>query len=275
MIIMRSARLALLAACAAAALGTCLARSLETAGVANATAGRAVDAATARTWSLSLSPAPGDLTLVAIGFRGGSGKPLGARSLSVAAKGVFGDDYLATAVPRLTSPRALRALVLLVNRPSALLDPAHVLLALRSSRSLGSPVVRKLADPFAKPHTGAKPAICALPLHGRPLRASGLRLLGSHGAPLAGFGATSAVAQAYDVACGLPYSGAFKEALAGSSTAPAPVPTPLPPRPPGPQPPGCTPCNPPPGSACPLDSGPNVCVASFAGGAQRLRAAGH
>jgi hypothetical protein len=275
MMSMRSARLALLAACAAAALGTAVARSLEPAGVANAAAGRAAEASTARTWSLTLSPAPGDLTLVAIGFRGPGRKPLRARSLSVAARGVFGEDYLATAAPRLTSPRALRALVLLVNRPSSLLDPAHVLLGLESSRSLGSPVVRKLADPFTDPHAGAKPAICVLPLHGRPLHASGLRLLGSHGAPLAGFGATSAVAQAYDVACGLPHSSAFKEALAGSSTTSTPVPTPLPPRPPPPQPPGCAPCDPPPGSACPLERGPNICIASLAGGTRRLRAAGH
>ena len=166
--------------------------------------------------------------------------------------GPFGDDYLAAAVPRLQTPGAPWALVLLVNRPSALLDPVSVHVRLTARRTLGTPVVWKLTDPLTHPDTGLTPALCNLALHGGALGESDLRPLHSRGAALAGFDAASAVAQAYDVVCGLPYASSFEQAVRQSS--------------------GCTPCDPPPGSACPLVAQPGICAAPVAGGARRAPA---
>ncbi len=247
----------LIALAAVAALGAGLVRG------GGSHAGRAAVQPGSRTWPLTLSPAPDDLALAQVSFpaRGRGRPPKG--SLRLAVSGPFGADYLAAATPRLATPGAARALVLLVNRPSALEDPASVHLRFAAWRSLGAPAMHTFEDPFARAGSVATPALCDLPVHGSPLAGSELRVLSSRGTALAGFGAVGAIAQAYDLACGLPYAGAFKQAVEGpssvSSPPPAPAPSPAPSPPvsptPSPAPPvGKLPgegCKPEPGYYCP------------------------
>jgi hypothetical protein len=283
----RLASLALVASCVSGFL-LAPASSLGAARGAGAPASSAGGAAE-RTWSVTLSPAPGDLALVEIGFRRTVRGGISSRSLHIGVTSPFGDDYVAAAVPRLRTPGGARALVLLVNRPSPLLDPVGVRLRLGASRALGAPSVLRLTNPFTRPVGGPTPALCGLPLRGSALGGSDLRTLGSYGAALSGFGAASAVAQAYDVACGLPHAGSFKQALGGrcsSATVPpgtlccpanaicAPAPPPAP-APPAPVPPGCMPCDPPPGYACPLAPAADVCVAPVSAGARPAPAGAH
>ena len=155
-------------------------------------------AAATRTLHVSLSPAPGELSLAEISFHDADRTRISARSLQVAVSGPFGDDYLDVAGVRLGTLAAPRALVLLVNRPSPLLDPVSVHLRITAQRALGSSAVRSLSDPFTRASTGATPALCNLPLDGGALSASELSPLSSRGTALAGFAAARAVAQAYD-----------------------------------------------------------------------------
>jgi hypothetical protein len=126
-------------------------------------------------------------------------------------------------------------LVLLVNRASPLLDPVSVRLRLTARGALGSPLVRRLADPFSRPAGARRPALCNLALHGSVLSASTVRPLHSRGQALAGFDAASALAQAYDVVCALPYMSSFEQAVEQPSPAPpspvSPAPSPVPPAP--------------------------------------------
>jgi hypothetical protein len=260
-----------------------------------------------RRWSLNVSPAPGDLALLEIRFHRTIPGGVSPRSLRVAVAGSFGDDYLAASTPRSRTRGGPRALVLLVNRPSPLNDPAHVALRFAATGALGMPVVSRLADPFTRPPKGSRPALCNLPLSGSPLQGSRLRALSSRGASLVGFGAAGAVAQAYDVVCGLPHAASFEQAVTGRcplvgaagtlccppnaicapapgqpAPAPTPVPTPSPtptpppePHPPAPQPPRCAPCDAPPGFACPAAVFPDVCAAPATSGARRAPARAH
>jgi hypothetical protein len=230
--------LALLAGCAAGAGG---------AKTASTGASRDPRQAPTRAWTITLSPAPDDLALAEIAFHGATpGARATSTSLRIAVRGPFGDDYLASAAVRL--PGGPRALVLLVNRPSPLLDPVDVVLHVTALRSLGRPVVSKLDNPFIRPASSPRPRLCELPLPGNALSASQLSSLRSRGWPLTGFAATGAVAQAYDAACSLPFESSFQEqvthAAAGSSP---PVSSPAPPvgKLPGE---GCVPK---PGYACP------------------------
>jgi len=253
---LRLASLVSLAACGSLALGTTQASTVQVANSAGTGIGPADAASVGRTWPLTLSPAPDDLALAGVSFhRAARGQSISPSSLQVSVSGPFGDDYLAAAVPRLQTPGAPWALVLLVNRPSALLDPVSVHVRLTARRTLGTPVVWKLTDPLTHPDTGLTPALCNLALHGGALGESDLRPLPSRGAALAGFDAASAVAQAYDVVCGLPHASSFEQAVRQSS--------------------GCTPCDPPPGSACPLVAQPGICAAPVAGGARRAPAGAH
>ncbi len=59
----------------------------------------------ARTTAVALAPAPGDLALLAISFPHGGRRRLDSRSLRVAVRGAFGDDYLALAAPLPAVPR--------------------------------------------------------------------------------------------------------------------------------------------------------------------------
>ena len=270
--------LTLVASCGLLCIGTAQALSMQS----------AHDTAE-RTWRVTLSPAPDDLALAQLSFHGANGKRLSGHSLQVAASAVFGDDYLAAATPRFATRGGPRALVLLVNRPSPLLDPASVVVRVSASRTLGGASLSRLDDPFARPATDPKPTLCDLHQGSSTLSGSQLSALGSRGSPLAGFDTAGAVAQAYDVACELPYSASFKAAVEQSATPsqpappqptpPAPLvsPEPMPPAPitPVPGPPSCTPCDPPPGYACPLAVQPGVCVASLAGGSGRTHADAH
>jgi hypothetical protein len=239
----------LIALAAVAALGAGLVRG----GRSDPGAGAAQ--AGSRTWPLTLSPAPDDLALAQVSFHAPGRERLPKGSLRLAVSGPFGADYLAAATPRLATPGAARVLVLLVNRPSALLDPASVHLRLLAWRSLGAPAARTLEDPLARAGSAATPALCDLPVHGSPLAGSELRVLSSRGGALAGFDAAGAIAQAYDLACGLPYEAAFRQAVEPpASTSPSPPAPPVTPAPSPPPPVGKLPgegCVPRPGYACP------------------------
>jgi hypothetical protein len=204
--------LALVAACGLFVLGAVIVVDGASARSVSSGARRA-DAAATRTWRVSLSPGPGDLALAQISFPAGARQLLTRRSLQVAVSGPFGDDYLATATLRVARPQGPMALVLLVNRPSPLLDPVTVRLRVTARRSLGTSVVRRLADPFRRPAADPAPALCDLRRHDTALAASDLSALGARGTSLVGFSAASAVAQAYDVACGLPSASSFEQVV--------------------------------------------------------------
>jgi hypothetical protein len=213
-----------------------------------------------RAWDLTLAPQPNDLALAQFSFRSNSrAQRISPASLRLAARGPFGDDYIAAATPILRTPGQLQILVVLVNRPSPLLDPAQVHLRLSARRALGTPVLWTLSDPFSHSSSGLTPALCDLPLRGPALAGPQLRPLRSEGGALAGFDAASAVAQAYDVVCGLPFEHSFEADITGS---------------PVPKPPLCTPCDPAPGYACPLAQ-PNICAVPVAGAARRASPVAH
>ncbi len=232
-----------------------LAAAALAAGSADAGAPVRATRASLRSTRVHVSPAPGDLALVELSFNGHARVRLSAHALRVAVSGPFGDDYLASAAPL----RGARAFVLVVDRPSPLEDPASVALLVRAQRGLGAPRTTVVTDPFSDPRVASR-ALCALPHAGASLSAAGLRALGSHGTAISGFSAAAAVAEAFDVACGLPYERAFREVV----TRPAAVPVAPAPAPPAPRPPGCTPCPPEPGIACPLALAPDICEASLA-----------
>jgi hypothetical protein len=250
--------LALGATCGVLALGTVLAVSGASARGATSRAKRA-GAAAMRTWRLSLSPGPGELALAEISFHAGGRRLLSRRSLQVTVSGPFGDDYMATAALRVAGAHGPTALLLLLNRPSPLMDPAIVHVRVTALRLLGAPIVRRLADPFTRPAADHAPSLCDLRRHGAALTGSQLSAIGALGTPLVGFSAASAVAQAYDVACALPYASFFKQAV--ERAAPAPV-SPAPSEPVAPTSPAPSPvppvgkfpgegCRPTAGRACP------------------------
>jgi hypothetical protein len=250
----------------AAVTGAAPARS-PTPAQAAAVRGRAVTKA--RTWSLRIAPAPDDLALAEIRFPRASRRAVARDLLRIAMEAPFGSDYLAVAAPRAAlSTTGAQALVLLVNRPSVLEDPVNVRLRLSTRGRLEEHEVWRVENPFAGAPAPAAPDLCDLATRGTALQAGDLAPLRSAGAALAGFGIAAAVAQAYDVACGLPYESAFKQVVTGTAAQPQPgPPQPTPPQPqpvppqPTPEPPHCTPCDPQPGYACPLLARASVCVA--------------
>jgi hypothetical protein len=216
----------------------------------------------ARMWSLRLAPAPDDLALAQIRFPHAGRRAVARDLLHIEMRAPFGADYLAVATPRISlSTGGAQVLVLLVNRPTALADPVSVELQLSTKGRLAEHRVRRAENPFAETPEPAAPELCDLATRGRTLRARDLAALRSGGAALDGFSVAAAVAQAYDVICGLPYESTFKQVLTGTSTQPQPAPpqpSPAPPQPqpaPPPAPPvgklpgeGCVPA---PGYACP------------------------
>lgn len=236
------------------------------AAIASASAG-----AHRRSWTISLSPAPDQLALAELSFAHARGRRLSRASLLLSARAPFGDDYLVAGAVRGLG-RIPRALVLVANRPSALADPAHVSLRASALGVLGAPSILRAADPFTR--AAAKPpALCDLPLHGKPLAGSQLVVLATRGAPLSGFGASSALAEAYDALCRLPYSSALKSDLesVGGTPSPAPgeSPAPVPSPEPTPTPPGCAPCPRSATAACPEVR--KVCVSPPRTGRRRRR----
>jgi hypothetical protein len=232
----------------------------------------------ARGWQVTLSPAPDDLSLLQIRFPRSDGRRLDSRSLRARALQPFGSDYLALAALRGKGKDDI-ALALLVDRPSALLDPASVRLRLKAWRGLGLPRMTRLTDPFARSASAPRPALCDLPLHGRAASAADLLALGSQGAALTGLDVAGAVSEAYDAACGLAPATAFEQAVECSAGSPAccPVgdPCPLPPPTPTPAPPHCAPCDAKPGYACPLAARTAVCVADLRSGERQAASAAH
>jgi hypothetical protein len=250
--------LMLVVTCGTLALGAAVAVAIEASAGAGASPGRAASSER-RSWPLTMSAAPDDLTLAEVSFRSAThGQRISVSSLQVTVSSPFGDDYFVVATPRLPTSGIPRVLVLLVNRPSPLLDPVSVSARLTVQHALGAPLVLRSTDPLARSAGAHTPALCNLPLHGAALSASGLRPLHSRGPALAGFDAASALAQAYDLVCGLSYASSFAQAVehspasspptppeSSSPTSPAPAPTPPVGRVPGE---GCAPT---PGYACP------------------------
>jgi hypothetical protein len=213
---------------------------------------------------LRLSPVPDDLALAEVQFPSSRRRSI-SHSMGAGVNGMFGSDYLADAAVRRRPHGELIELILLVDRPSALADPASVSLSLLSPPAFGKPVRRIGLDPFheagatflKQPAVGRLP--CAIGGKDTVLIGSGLTAIRTRGAPLSGLSSADAVADAYDALCGLSYPASFKAAVdpespctQGQTCAPKPV---------EPHPPGCTPCDPRPGAACPLSGSPDVCVA--------------
>ena len=259
------AGLAVIASAGAAVTGAASVRSAASAraGASKRAAALGRAGTTARTWSLRLTPAPDDLALAQIRFPHAGRRAVARDLLHIAMRAPFGADYLAVATPSIgLSTGGAQVLVLLVNRPSALEDPVSVELRLSTKGRLAEHRVRRVENPFAEAPAPTARGLCDLATHGRALRAGDLAPLRSGGAALDGFSAAAAVAQAYDVVCGLPYEAAFKQDVTGASTQPRPAlpqPTPAPPQP-APTPPTPTPpvgklpgegCVPAPGYVCP------------------------
>ena len=251
--------LMLVVTCGLLLLGTALAVALAASTGAHA---KAVDATSSkRTWPLSMSAAPDDIALALLSFEHPAhGQSISDSSVQLAVSAPFGDDYLAAAALRLPTPGVPRMLVLLVNRPSPLLDPVSVHVKVLASRALGAAHVHILANPLSRPAGAHTPALCSLGLHGSALSASELRPLHSRGHVLTGFDAAGAVAQAYDLVCGLAHTSSFVRAVDPATASPSPAgptapeePAPVPTTP-SPAPPGRLPgegCAPKPGYACP------------------------
>jgi hypothetical protein len=235
----------------------------------------------ARAWQLSLgAPAQFGLVLAELRFPARTGRP---RRLSV--RGPTGLDYVAGASVRRPPAAGPRTLVLVVNRrPRGSLAPdlRRIGVTVTATRSLGAPSLRATSTPVVRPVGGVRPPICRLGLGGRPLGAGALHATLGAGRAIPGFGAAAAVAQAYDLVCGLPYDPAFVSAATGCPTglvagccppnalcaAPAPgtpppvttPPTPPPVITPPPLPP-CPPCPRCAGRPCPLVAVRIACLA--------------
>lgn len=158
--------------------------------------------------------------------------PHGPRpALRLALAGPTGLDYVAIALPRDQPRHAVIALVAVVNRRpqgSQAPDPAHVVLTARPSRAVRAPTVTQATNVLATTPASA-PAACAL----GALTVSDLRFALRAGAPPAGFGVRSTIAQALNAACGRPVDAAFRTAVGPPALpAPSPKPTPCPPCPP-------------------------------------------
>jgi hypothetical protein len=251
-------RLILLVTCGALVLGGGLFAAIEAS--AGAAVKRGAAASLGRSWPVGMSAAPDDLTLAEANFHEPTrGQRITGSSLQVSVRAPFGDDYLAAAAPRLPTSGALRVFILLINRPSPLEDPASVSMRLTAPRALGAPLVLRSVDPLSRPAGARKPVLCDLSPHGSALSAPELLTLRSRGQALAGFSGASAVAQAYDLACGLPHSSSFAQAVEGQPASVSPTPPESSPPAPSPTPPvgklpgeGCVPT---PGYACPAAAG--------------------
>lgn len=250
----------------------------------SALCGAAANAATGavRTFSVTVAPGGGDLSLIAIRFPHARGTVPGARTVRFRPREPA--DYVAVAVPRGKTAHAQPVLVLVTERFTRAEMPVKVRVDVRSAAALGRPEIRVrshvLGVPAARP-----PGVCSLTRGSGPLGAAALSLLSASGEPLEGFSAAGALAAAYDAVCGLPYPLAFRRAVSGSGTecapgsscqpAPAPAPSPAPSPAPGPERPKCAPCDPKPGYACPLVASPAYCVASSSEVSPSAQSAAH
>ncbi len=184
------------------------------------------------TWQVTLTgPAQFDLTFAELRFKGSGTQTL--RLSPTRSPGLYFVGAALVRRPVSGGPRVL--LVILNRRPRGSLAPdrTSIGLGVTGASTLGAPVARQLANPFTRP--GGR--LCGL---GKGHGPSDLRAALGAGRALPGFSTAAAVAEAYDVACGLPYDPAFKRAVTGCSTsfaagccppdamcvAPAPAPTP-------------------------------------------------
>jgi hypothetical protein len=266
-------------------------------GVAGITAAQARSTSSTRAWRVSVTaPAQFDLSLAEIRFGAPArattsiaNRSYVARSIRLALRGPTGLNYVAAAVTRHRTRAGPRALVLVVNkRPRGSLAPdlARIGLTVTAAKWRGRPLIWQLSNPFTRPSIGLTPALCDLPIGSRSLKATDVRSVVSRGVAPTGFAPASAIVQAYNAVCGLPYDASFKQAVVGPCP-PSPSdpvrafccpPNAIcapPPTPPTPEPPPCAPCNPPPGGACPLAVVPNVCVGPVTGSARRIAAIAH
>jgi hypothetical protein len=251
----------------------------------------------ARHTELVLAPRPSDLAIVEVRFPHRlRGTHLFSSTVQASVQGAFGADYMALGVSRVRALPGPQVMLLLANRPSALLDPARVHLQLSTLAALGKPMLRTVEDPLTHPNPARAAALlCDLEAGGRELGRSAFDWLLARGTSPRSLDPSWAISQAYDITCSLPYSSVFLARLAGTTTqcssganaqgtlccpsnaicAPAPTPpTPPAPNPPAP-PPGCTPCDPPPGYACPLVVSPSVCPGPPVASGARVAAGAH
>jgi len=283
--------LAVLAGCFVLPPGFALAHAVAPAAVPGARV-----SAHARHTELSLAPAPGDLALVEVRFpHSARGQRIVHGTVSVSVPGTFGGDYMALGASFVSSPQGRQAMLLVANRPSPLFDPARVNLLLSTLTALGRPVLRTVENPLSRPSPVRARELCDLRSRERMLGRSSFGWLQERGASPASLPPAWAISQAYDLVCSLPYSSVFLARVLGTATAtqcaggaslqgalccpvtalcapapPLPAPEPIPPGlPPTPHPPVCVPCEPPPGSACPLQLSPGVCIAPLGDGTRR------
>jgi hypothetical protein len=208
-----------------------------------------------RSWRVDLrAPAPLHYELAEVSF-----SPRSAADARVLIDGPIGADYIASARVR-TSTRKIRVLVFILDRATALMDPARVSLSFRLSGVAPAPGVLEAPEGFPASASMVTPALCQPSRDSSPLSESDLRSTSAAGTPLPGYSAAGAISQAYDATCALSYQAAFEQAVKGTPVPAPPPPTPSPPV--GQPPPGCTPCTAPPEYACPLLATPSVCVAS-------------
>ncbi len=209
---------------------------------------RAAGSSPQRTWQMTLSPAVGDIELAVIGFpHAARGARVQHGSFSVLAGAPFGDDYMVAGGVRTADGKVPRALVLLINRPTALEDPSHVSVRASAAASLGKPAVLEALDPFTR-RPAKSAALCAVTAGSQDLPATELTALGTRGTALSGFSPGAALAEGYDAVCGLPYASAFKQDVAPSSSGTSAGVAPLPEG----NAPSCPPCEPVSTAACPL-----------------------
>jgi hypothetical protein len=171
-----------------------------------------------RTSTVNLTaPAQFNITVAAVAFHAGVGRPLGLALGQ--APGLY---YVAGAIVRRPVAGGPRALVLAVNeRPRGSLAPDRVRLGLRvrAARSLGAPSLHQAVNPFPRAvGATAPPALCGRASGRRTLAAGDLRLVLAAGRPLAGFGGAAAVAEAFDAVCARAYDAAFAQAVTGCTS---------------------------------------------------------
>ncbi len=201
--------------------------------------------------SVVVSPAEGDFALTRLSFPAAHGRALTRSSLRLLAPSFAADDAIALATPGEPSRGRSR-------RSAARRRPAHE--PRRADLGEGAPRwpapasgrSGSRASRTRSVATGRRRAGCA----GSPPTAAPRRSARSAptAARLAGLNTAGAVAQAFEIACGLPAGPQLKAAL-------APRTRPAEPAPPAPERPECAPCNPRPGYACPLAARPAYCVA--------------
>ncbi len=209
-----------------------------------------------RSWRVSLmAPAPLHYALAQVSVYSRAGA-----YPHVVVTGPIGADYVASARLRSATAGAepIRILVFILDRATALMDPAQIGLSVRVSSPASAPTVIEAPEGFPSNEPAIRPALCE---PGGQLEEGDLRTISARGAALSGYSAAGAISQAYDASCSLPYQAAFEQAVEQTPESPPPQPAPSPPV--G-QPPGCQPCTAPPGYACPLLARPSVCVASAA-----------